>query len=207
MVGEVLASLSPASASLVEQVPESSLTECIKPNCLYDALLSSSQRAHIPRNIHSTSHPTDFATYFVVSSKPSHINASTMTAIGSWLKALIATITIAHCHAAVTWTKDSCDGVTIRGESLDAIWDNARDMAANAASQIQKLMAADAIIPMTDLSQIADNAKDMFGIDFTFTRLMGLSSDAQKTMKTVKGTMPNDLPTVSRMTRTCAIAS
>lgn len=111
-----------------------------------------------------------------------------MTSTTSLFKALMAAIAIGHCGAAVTWTAVGCQGVTLGGQSIDTIWDNARDMSQNAASAIRKLVAANAIGPRSDNSRIANNAKALFGIDFGFTMMTGLPGAARTTMNTVRGT-------------------
>ncbi|OIW34582.1 hypothetical protein CONLIGDRAFT_688480 [Coniochaeta ligniaria NRRL 30616] len=110
-----------------------------------------------------------------------------MTPTSSLFKTLIAAVVIGHCGAAVTWTAVGCQGVTLGGQSIDTIWDNARDMSQNAASVIGKLVAANAIIPRSDTSRVANNAESLFGIDFGFTMMNGLPSAAQTTMNTVRG--------------------
>lgn len=109
-----------------------------------------------------------------------------MTSSTSLFKALIAAIALGHSRAAIPWRTVNCNGVTIGGQSIDAIWDNARDIAQNAGSAIGKLVAANAIIPRSETSRIADNAKALFGIDFGFTMVTGLSQPARTTMTTVK---------------------
>lgn len=116
------------------------------------------------------------------------LKISAMTSSTSLFKALIAAIALGHSRAAIPWRTVNCNGVTIGGQSIDAIWDNARDIAQNAGSAIGKLVAANAIIPRSETSRIADNAKALFGIDFGFTMVTGLSQPARTTMTTVKGT-------------------
>jgi hypothetical protein len=113
-----------------------------------------------------------------------------MTSTTSFFKALIAAIALGHCRAAIPWRAETCNGVTLGGQSIDAIWDNARDMAQNAGSAIGKLVAANAILPGTDTSRIADNARAMFAISFQFSKVAGLTTSAKTTMTTVKGTRP-----------------
>jgi hypothetical protein len=113
-----------------------------------------------------------------------------MKSTASLFKALVAAIALGHCHAAITWRAVNCGGVTLGGQSIDAVWDNAREMAQNAGSAINKLVSASAILPRSETSRIADNAKALFGISFGFSKTTGLPSAAKTTMNTVKGTRP-----------------
>ncbi|KAI0154609.1 hypothetical protein GGR57DRAFT_512117 [Xylariaceae sp. FL1272] len=93
---------------------------------------------------------------------------------------------VPRCHAAVTWQTVGCNNYAYRGQSIDAIWDNAIALAQNAQRQIDAIPTK----PSTSSKgRIAGaNAKFMFGVEFSSKMGMttGLDSKGKMTMATVR---------------------
>ena len=101
----------------------------------------------------------------------------------SWRAALLALLALGlrHACAVVTWEQIECAGVTISGQTLDNIWDNAALLASNAESTINTLTSASTIKALTMPANLANNAKWMFGISVNWGGVLPSSSKSTLT--------------------------
>ena len=101
------------------------------------------------------------------------------------LRALLYSLAIPQCLAAVTWTPIGCDGWDFEGTGIDAIWDNAVELATQAQSQIDLIPKKFSMTGFSPEENIAGaNAEMIFGVDFRKHR--GLSDRGKTTMEAAK---------------------
>lgn len=79
----------------------------------------------------------------------------------------------------------------MQGVSVDDLWDNAVEMAQNAASTVDMLVNANTIAPLSRTSRAADNAKAMFAASFGFSKVTGLDDASKTRLRGVSGNSNN----------------
>ncbi|KAF4468219.1 hypothetical protein FALBO_4895 [Fusarium albosuccineum] len=98
------------------------------------------------------------------------------------LRALVYSLAIPQCLAAVTWTPIGCDGWDFQGTDIDAIWDNAVELATQSQSQIDLIPKKFSLTGFSgEENRAGANGEMVFGAGFTKHR--GLSDDGKAIME------------------------